>query len=84
MPWFVYIAKARTGRFYVGITTNPQERITKHNAGMGSRFAIHQGPFQLAYFSLPFQSKSAARVREMQIKKWSRAKKQKLITGEWK
>ena len=23
MPWFVYIARARTGRYYVGITTNP-------------------------------------------------------------
>ncbi|MBM3231086.1 GIY-YIG nuclease family protein [Candidatus Peregrinibacteria bacterium] len=84
MPWFVYIAQARTGRYYVGITTNPDERIQEHNAGKGSRFAVNQGPFRLAWISQSFAGKSAARKREAQIKKWTREKKQKLIKGEWK
>ena len=81
--WFVYIAKARTGRFYTGITKNPQERITKHNSGKGSKFAINQGPFELVYTSKPFDSKSDARKKEIQIKKWSHSKKEKLIQEEW-
>jgi putative endonuclease len=84
MEWFVYIAEARTGRYYVGITTDPVERIAKHNRGDGSRMAMQQGPFSLIYTSPPFQTKSEARTREAQIKRWNRSKKQKLIKGEWK
>jgi predicted GIY-YIG superfamily endonuclease len=83
MHWYVYIARARTGRYYIGITTNPSERIEEHNAGAGSRFAVNQGPFVLCYVSGPFSDKSAARIREIQIKGWSREKKEKLINGVW-
>jgi predicted GIY-YIG superfamily endonuclease len=83
MPWFVYIAQARTGRYYVGITTNAQERISEHNSGKGSHFAVNQGPFQLVYVSHAFPGKSEARKREIQIKKWTQKKKEKLILGDW-
>ncbi len=81
--WYVYIAKARTDKFYTGISNNPENRIIKHNSGKGSRFAINQGPFQLVYVSTPFLNKSEARKREIQLKKWSRSKKLKLIQGDW-
>lgn len=84
MAWFVYIARARTGRYYVGITTDPAARIQKHNTGKGSRFAINQGPFTLAYVSPQFLGKSEARKREIQLKGWTRNKKKKLISGELK
>lgn len=83
MFWFVYIARAKAGRFYSGITTNDRERIKKHNLGKGSRFAIQQGPFELAYTLKPYLNKSEARKREIQIKGWTREKKQKLISGKW-
>jgi predicted GIY-YIG superfamily endonuclease len=83
MPWFVYIAKARTGRYYVGITTDPAGRVKKHNSGRGSTFAINQGPFILVYVSSGFASKSLARTREIQLKGWTKAKKEKLISGEY-
>jgi len=81
--WYVYIAQARTGRYYVGITQNVEERIRRHNASRGSRFAINQGPFKLVYTSIPFKSKGSAHVRELQLKGWTREKKEKLINGEW-
>jgi predicted GIY-YIG superfamily endonuclease len=83
MSWFVYIAQAQTGRFYTGITTDPKVRILKHNAGTGSAMARQQGPFALRYVSNALESQSAARSREVQIKGWSKAKKLKLIRGEW-
>lgn len=82
--WYVYIAKAKTGRYYTGITTNPNERIIKHNSDKGSRFAIEQGPFELVYISKTFPDKSEARKREIQIKGWSREKKLKIISEMWK
>ena len=81
--WFVYIAEAHTGQYYVGMTTDPQSRIEKHNNGKGSRMAIQQGPFVLRYVSRPFSTKSEARVREAQVKGWSRKKKEQLIKGVW-
>lgn len=78
------MAKAKTGRYYTGITTDPDKRIIKHNSGKGSRFALEQGPFELVYTSKTFPNKSEARKREIQIKGWSRKKKLKLISGMWK
>lgn len=83
MFWFVYIAQARTGRYYVGITTDPKDRIKAHNSGLGARMARQAGPFELKYVSKPFKDKSEARKREMIIKPWNRQKKEKLIRGEW-
>ena len=83
MPWHVYIARARTGNYYVGISPDPQKRIVQHNNGKGSQMARQQGPFALVYVSSPFPNKSEVRKREAQIKKWSRAKKEKLIMGEF-
>lgn len=84
MSWYVYIAKARTGYYYTGITPDPEKRMLKHNSGKGSQMAIEQGPFELIYVSPAFPDKSSARKREAQLKKWSREKKDKLISGEWK
>jgi len=83
MAWFVYIARARTNRYYVGITTDPDRRILEHNRGEGAQFARDQGPFTLEYYSDAFPTKSAARIREAQIKKWTKTKKEHLIRGEW-
>lgn len=83
MSWFVYIAKSNFGNYYTGITTNTNERILKHNSGKGSQMGKQQGPFTLAYVSKQFPNKSQARKREIQIKGWTRDKKQKLISGEW-
>jgi predicted GIY-YIG superfamily endonuclease len=82
--WYVYICKASTARYYVGITNNPDMRLAKHNAGIGAQFARDQGPFELVYVSSALASKSEARKREIQLKGWTRVKKEKLIKGEWK
>ena len=83
MFWYVYIAESRFKHFYIGITTNPELRILKHNSGRGSQMATQQGPFVLVYVSKEFLNKSSAREREAQIKRWTKKKKYKLVIGEW-
>lgn len=83
MNWYVYIAISRIKFYYVGISTDPDKRVINHNKGKGSQMAKQQGPFVLVFKSAPFASKSEARIREARIKKWSRYKKEKLISGEW-
>ena len=84
MSWHVYIAQAPTGHYYTGITEDPQQRIMDHNEGRGSKFSKDQGKLLLRYVSATFESKSLARLREMQIKGWTRTKKEKLIRREWR
>jgi len=84
MSWYVYIAQAVTGRYYTGITTHPKRRADNHNEGKGAKFAHDQGQLRLVYVSPSFTGKSSARLRELQIKGWTRAKKEKLIRSEWK
>ncbi len=81
--WYVYIAETITGQFYTGVSTNVNKRIEKHNIGKGSKYARMHGQFRLVYTSEPF-TKSDALKREIQIKGWTHAKKEKLISGEWK
>ena len=83
MDWFVYIAQAPTGNYYTGITTDPHRRKQEHNRNEGAKFAHDQGALRLLYVSPAFSDQSSARLREVQIKGWMRAKKEKLIRGEW-
>jgi putative endonuclease len=82
MSWYLYIAQAKTGRYYVGITTKPKRRIEDHNNGRGCRMAVNQGPFVLVYTSPSLPNQSVARKLEIQVKSWPRVKKQKLIDGQ--
>lgn len=84
MHWFVYIAQARTGNYYVGITTEPARRIVDHNKGNGARMAMSQGPFKLVYTSPELPNQSSARKWEIYLKRWTRKKKTELIDGDLK
>lgn len=79
MPWYLYIARARTGIYYTGITTDTDRRIRDHNAGKGSSLARSQGPFTLIYTSPPLENQSIARKCEIEVKSWSRTKKEQLM-----
>jgi putative endonuclease len=82
MPWFLYIARARTGIYYTGITTDTKRRIKDHNRGKGSSLARSQGPFTLIYTSNSLPNQSVARKLEIQVKGWTRKEKEGLIKGE--
>jgi len=82
-PWFVYICASNAGHYYVGISPNPGDRVKIHNAGYGSKMARDQGKFKLVYVSNAYSGKSSARKREIQLKGWSRRKKEMLIKGKW-
>ena len=78
---FVYILKCADGTYYVGSTLDLQGRIDAHNAGRGPRFTSCRRPVRLAHYE-SFVAMADARKREIQLKKWSRAKKEALISGD--
>lgn len=81
--WYVYIAETKSGYLYTGVSNDVDRRIKMHNSGKGSKFARMHGQFKLVYTSAP-TTKSEALKREIQIKGWTKSKKEKLINGEWK
>ena len=80
MPWFTYILECSDGSYYVGITNDLQARVDRHNAGDAASWTRIRRPVILRFAqSLP--TKSAARVREMEIKGWRRQKKESLFSS---
>lgn len=79
--WYTYIVRCRDGSFYVGITNNVITRVGKHNLGLGSKYVFSRRPVELVY-SEEFKNKSEARKRELQIKGWTRRKKELLVERE--
>ena len=83
MSHYVYILKCSDGSYYIGLSTNPDERIKRHNSGRGAKYTFKRRPVKLVYTE-PHDNLADAVRRETQIKKWSHAKKSALITGDIK
>jgi predicted GIY-YIG superfamily endonuclease len=79
----VYILHCADGSFYVGSAQDLEARLKAHNDGRGAAFTFKHRPFRLVY-SESFISRLEALTRERQVKRWSRAKKVALISGDLK
>ncbi len=76
--YFVYMIKNSVNKLYVGISENPTERVNYHNSKRGAKFTKHLPDF-VNVFLEQYDTLADARKREIQIKKWSRKKKEFLI-----
>ena len=79
--YYTYILKCSNNSFYVGSTNNIARRMTEHNINHGGTYTKIRTPVELVYQE-EFETESKARLRERQIKGWSRKKKQALIDGD--
>jgi putative endonuclease len=79
---WVYLLRCVDGSPYVGATADLVDRVSDHQAGMGGAFTSRRRPAVLVY-SEECVDVRAALVRERQIKKWTSAKKQALIRGDF-
>ncbi len=77
-PWFVYMVRCCDESLYTGITINIEERIKKHNVGLGAKYTRSRKPVALVW-SEEVESESVARIRETAIKKWDKKKKEQLV-----
>jgi len=79
-PWHVYLLRCRDGSLYTGCTNDLDTRIAAHNAGKGAKYTASRRPVKIVYTESA-ESKSAAMKRELQIKGWTKAKKEALIAA---
>jgi len=66
--WSVYVVKSlSSGKHYVGMTMNVENRIKEHNAGK-SKFTSGHRPWKLIYTENDFANSQQARTREKYLK----------------
>ena len=79
--YFVYVLRTLDDSLYIGVAGNLDERIVTHNAGKGAEWTkAHRGAGIV--YSETHPTLGSARKREIQLKKWLRAKKEALIAGD--
>ncbi len=78
--WF-YILRLQPGSLYPGATADLKQRYEEHSAKRACRTTTIDPPIALVY-SEEYETFSEARRREAQVKRWSRAKKEALVSGD--
>lgn len=82
MPYTVYILRTSSNTLYIGQTNNLEKRIKEHKGKLtkSARYIKYFDSYELAY-SEEYPTRIEAMRREFQLKKWTKAKKEALITG---
>ena len=79
---WTYMLRCADGSYYVGCTTNLDQRIGQHEAGLIPGYTASRLPVELVWAG-EAQSIHDAISYERRLKGWSRAKKEALIRGDW-
>ncbi len=77
--YFLYMIKNTQNKLYIGVTKNIQQRLSEHNSKRGALFTSYTPNYKLVFLE-EYENLALARRREIQLKKWSREKKEFLIT----
>lgn len=78
MAFYVYILKCSDGSYYTGHTDDLERRIGEHMAGSFKGYTASRIPVELMW-AADFPTRAEALERELQLKNWSRAKKEALF-----
>jgi len=80
---YVYILKCADDTYYTGVTSNLEQRLFQHSTGFyKNSYTSKRRPITLMFYA-EFTDITIAIAKEKQVKKWSRAKKEALINGEF-
>jgi predicted GIY-YIG superfamily endonuclease len=77
--WTVYVLRCGDGSLYTGIAKDVTARLAKHSCGKGAAYTRTHLPVELVYQEAPF-TRSGALIREAQLKRLPRVRKEHLIT----
>lgn len=83
MPYYFYLLRCADNSLYCGITTNLKKRLLEHNLNnsKGAKYTRSKRPVKLAYFK-KYHDINSAMKREIEVKKWTKAKKENLIENK--
>ena len=78
--WQIYIIQTKSGKFYTGITTDINRRLTEHKNQKGAKYFRLEKPEEIVFIE-HCKNRSEATKRELEIKKFSKSEKLKLVSG---
>jgi predicted GIY-YIG superfamily endonuclease len=83
MAFFVYILRSSSNQLYIGQTSNLETRERQHvtKDWKAAKFTKDGDGFKLVYHE-EYATRLEAMRRENQLKGWTRAKKEALISGD--
>ena len=80
---YIYILKCSDSTYYTAVTSNLTQRMFQHNSGFyPDCYTFSRRPVALVFYA-EFTDINIAIEKEKQIKKWSKAKKEALIKGDY-
>ncbi|MDO8469147.1 MAG: GIY-YIG nuclease family protein [Candidatus Peribacter sp.] len=79
MPHYFYLARCCDGSLYSGSCIDLKERERLHNEGKGAKYTRSRHPIRFVHHE-KFSTLSGARKREAQVKTWTKAEKEKLVS----
>ena len=82
MTFWVYMLKCADDSYYTGHTDNLGQRVDKHMVGSYPGYTSNRLPVKLVW-SQECTTREEALSAEMQIKGWTRNKKEAMIRGNW-
>ncbi len=80
MSYFIYILRTSSNTLYIGQTNNLEKRLAEHRnkTSKSAKYVRYFSSFKLIYQET-FGSRKETMQREIQLKNWSRAKKEALV-----
>ena len=81
MPFYCYIVRCCDGTLYTGWTTDPVRREKQHNSGKAAAYTRMRRPVKMVYIEEQADMSSALK-REVEIKKYTRDKKSKMVNDK--
>jgi predicted GIY-YIG superfamily endonuclease len=82
MAFWAYIVRCVDGSYYSGHTDNLEKRLGEHQSGARDGYTATRRPVEMIW-SQAFSTREEALAAELQIKGWSRAKKEAMMRGDW-
>ncbi|BAV63636.1 TrmH family RNA methyltransferase [Sphingobium cloacae] len=82
MEFYAYILRCSDGSYYTGHTDDLEKRLGQHQAGEIKGYTLDRRPVELMW-SAEFGTRAEALASELQIKGWSRKRKEALIAENW-
>jgi tRNA/rRNA methyltransferase len=82
MSFWVYILRCADGSYYTGHTDNVEKRFAQHESGAIRGYTYTRRPVELVWAD-DCPSRAEALSFEIQVKNWSRKKKEALIAADW-
>ena len=81
--YFFYILRCSDSSLYCGMTSNLENRLKEHNSSgsKGAKYLRAKKPVSVVYKETYPDIKTATN-RELQVKKWTKAKKEALVVGD--